>query len=79
MRIALFFVVNVAVAIGVAVLSVLQDHSLLTLILRVVGALIVLQLAYVLWMVIVARAAARKAPEDGDKPATLPDKSLEDA
>jgi len=79
MRIALFFIVNIAVAIGVAVLSVLQDHSLLTVVLRVIGTLIVVQLAYVLWLFIVARVAARNVPEDEDKSAALPDKSLEDA
>ena len=58
---------NFATAAAVAVLSILQDQSVGTIILRVAGALIALQVLYVLWLVAVAWLRPRDAKtENGD-------------
>ena len=67
MRLVLFLVVNIAVALAVVVLSVLQDQSLGTITLRVIGALVAVQLLYVLWLLAMAWLNPAKTEEKTDE------------
>ena len=67
MRLVLFLGVNIAVAVAVAVLSLLQDQSLGIVVLRVIGALVALQILYVLWLLAMAWLHPAKADAKPDE------------
>ena len=55
MRLALFSVVNLVTAVSLSGYAYLQGHGLSGALLTAVAVLIVLQLAYVLWLVVLSR------------------------
>ncbi|MEM1274562.1 MAG: hypothetical protein AAGF88_12135 [Pseudomonadota bacterium] len=72
MRILLFFLVNVAVAIAVGTLSYFQGQNGLTIALRIAGSLIAIQVLYVAWLLVVAYFKPLKArPSTQSNPQTM--------
>lgn len=63
MHIALFFLVNLVVAVGIGVMAHLDGHGALGIAWRVGAALIVLQAVYVLWIIAVAWIGPHEADE----------------
>lgn len=63
MHIAVFFLVNLVVAVGIGVMAHLDGHGALGIVWRVGAALILLQAAYVLWIIAVAWIVPYRADE----------------
>ncbi|MEM9475127.1 MAG: hypothetical protein AAGA71_07525 [Pseudomonadota bacterium] len=71
MRLAVFFVINLAAAAAFGWMAYAQGHGAGAILLRVIVVLGVLQLAYAAWLVAVSVMTRDKASEDGAK-ATQP-------
>jgi hypothetical protein len=70
MHLALFFLINLAVAAGIGAMAYLQGFGGWGIALRVLGALVILQAVYALWVLAVSalsrrRDDAKAAPRDG--------------
>lgn len=63
MHIAVFFLVNLVVAVGIGVMAYIDGHGALGIAWRVGAALIVLQAVYMLWIIAVAWIVPHKADE----------------
>jgi hypothetical protein len=63
MHLALFFVVNLAVATGIGVMAYMNGHDVLGIALRAGGALVALQAAYAIWILAVALMTPRGQAE----------------
>jgi hypothetical protein len=60
MHVAVFFLVNVAVALTVGAMSWFQGFGVGIIALRVIGTLIVLQAAYALWVIVITHLSPRE-------------------